>query len=1281
MAFDDKTRGRLQKLVTECRGLLIDEFRIQVQQIYGLDPNTGEVTPLDRLMHLSAAERETADLLRQTLAHYLAAEGLADGADHRVPIIDRIVREQAFTVLNRLAALLMMEARGVLLPAVSQGQQSKAFELYKLVAGSALGETGQAYEAFLFSLFDEFAQELPALFDRFAPQGRLFPREAALLQVLAALNHHEVQPLWPQDETVGWIYQYFNSKEERKAMREASQAPRNSRELAVRNQFFTPRYVVEFLVDNTLGRLWFNATGGQTALRDRYQYLLDEPAERPHAALRLRDPRTLKLLDPACGSMHFGLYAFDLFIAIYREAWDWEQTDGAGCLDVGTPPAAGMLPLCQTYADRQAYLRDVPRLVIEHNIYGVDIDPRAAQIASLALWLRAQRAWHDEGVKAKDRPAVGRGHIIAATAPPAEKELREELSAQLDEMDAKLFTETLQILKGVPELGVLLRVERELPRLVRSLHGENGSLFRGADVEQWQEAEARLRDALIKFAQAARATYQGRLFAQDALQGLRLIDLCREQFDVVVMNPPFGLPSKETSSYINDAYTGAHGDIYCSFVSRALELCASGYIGCITSSSFMLSPRLESFRLNSILGHLCCLADFGIGVMDDAMVRAAAYVLSGEPRDDFLAADCRGVLRQMQIAPAPGTLLPRFSKMQREWFSSLPQARMLINAPRDVRDLLADGPYLEPTAGTAREGMKTFDNERFIRLPWEVNPSKIGASGHWRWLSKGGEFSYFYSDIHLLLNWSGDGAELKQINLDLNGSTAQVRQASTYWGRAGATYSRRSSGFSARALPEGCIFTSNGPAVLPLNDTNPLYLLGWINSRPIRAFIHLNAGAYDNYSTGALKKLPWKSPMAEIEQRLISAVRSAVVEAKIELSRVDECSRWFAGYPVATTLSAVNNSVGTIKARKIEAEKQALEIADSVVAEVYGFHDLTWADELISSGVALNKESTDDSTVDSETEVDGDGLVETSKNLLSFFVGMSFGRWINPEKESNHHVLALHSAFAELPAAPPALNCLSDSISVRGVIPVADVGRSDLVSEVRRSMRKLIQCSDDLELGMTNALGAGSLARYLSRNFFADHLQKYTRSKRQAPIYWPLSTVSGSYTLVVYYPTLTSQTLYTAVNDYLDGPSGKIARVSSELNQLRESGQFRDGASERRLEELVNLEAELRDFRDTLLQIASLYQPNCDDGVLISAAPLWTLFRHKPWQKVLKDTWSKLQKGDYDWAHLAMSYWPDRVREKCKTDKSLAIAHGMEALYVEPEATPQKTRGRKKANT
>ena len=639
MAFDQPTRNRLQRFVTDARRVLEEEFTRQLQNDYGMDPQAGSVAALTSLRHINDTQRETARILRDTLAHYTAS-----GDGNAAQGLDRILREQAFTVLNRLAALRMAEARGLLVESVGNGFQAKGFQLYARLAGTALGETGDTYRVYLFSVFDELAQDLPALFDRYSPQGRLFPRQAALLQVLDLIDAPDLAPLWSEDETIGWIYQYFNSKEERKAMREASQAPRNSRELAVRNQFFTPRYVVEFLVDNTLGRLWFNATDGQTRLRDRCQYLLVTPEERGDGHASVRDPRTLKLLDPACGSMHFGLYAFDLFGDIYREAWAWEQRQGPGSLACPPPrvgegsgargdkgePESALPPLCQTYADEAAFLRDVPRLIIEHNLYGVDIDPRAAQIASLALWLRAQRAWHQAGVKARDRPAIGQGQVIAATAPPGELDLRQQVAAHLDELDAELFDQTLRLLTGLPELGVLLPVERELPRLIRAVYGEHGPLFQTADMEQWLKAEVRLRGALTAFAQAAPSGYQGRLFAQDALHGLRLIDLCREVFDVVVMNPPFGALAAGTKDQLAKAYPRGKNDLLAIFVERGLELLRpGGRLGAITSRTCFFLSSFQKWREEVVLGIAQpeVKADLGHGVMDDAMVEAAAYCL------------------------------------------------------------------------------------------------------------------------------------------------------------------------------------------------------------------------------------------------------------------------------------------------------------------------------------------------------------------------------------------------------------------------------------------------------------------------------------------------------------------------------------------------------------------------------------------------------------------------------------------------------------------------------
>ena len=162
----------------------------------------------------------------------------------------------------------------------------------------------------------------------------------------------------------------------------------------------------------------------------------------------------------------------------------------------------------------------------------------------------------------------------------------------------------------------------------------------------------------------------------------------------------------------------------------------------------------------------------------------------------------------------------------------------------------------------------------------------------------------------------------------------------------------------------------------------------------------------------------------------------------------------------------------------------------------------------------------------------------------------------------------------------------------------------------------------------------------------------------------------------VYYPDINDQTLYYVINDFVEP---KLKQIGDEVAVLRNQGSSPRLGNENQLEVLQAFEQELIELRDTLLQIAPKYRPNHDDGVQITAAPLWPLFRHKPWRKILKDTWAKLEKGDYDWAHLAMAYWPDRVREKCKTDKSLAIAHDLEHLYVEPEPKAAKTRRRRKA--
>lgn len=228
----------------------------------------------------------------------------------------------------------------------------------------------------------------------------------------------------------------------------------------------------------------------------------------------------------------------------------------------------------------------------------------------------------------------------------------------------------------------------------------------------------------------------------------------------------------------------------------------------------------------------------------------------------------------------------------KSWFAALPQGKLLYSAPSEVRELLSDPVQFEPTGGTAREGMKSFDNFRFIRLSWEIPADSVGVGNKWTPFNKGGEFSFFYSRFSFATELEQGWSKFRQINLAMNGSTT-VETASDYWYQPGVTYSKRSSrGFSARALPAGMIFTSNGPAILPSKIISPEYLLGWVNSKPIRAIIHLQSNASD-YSTSALKRLPWRAPTRHAQEKVKDCVSAAIRSIIAYKSRANETSSWF----------------------------------------------------------------------------------------------------------------------------------------------------------------------------------------------------------------------------------------------------------------------------------------------------------------------------------------------------------------------------------------------------
>ncbi|HQP89321.1 MAG TPA: SAM-dependent methyltransferase, partial [Thermoanaerobaculia bacterium] len=560
-----------------------------------------------------------------------------------------------------------------------------------------------------------------------------------------------------------------------------------------------------------------------------------------------KDPRDLKLLDPACGSGHFLLYSFDLLLSIYEEAW--ADPSAAPCTSTGRT-------LRQDYADIEALRKAVPLLILEQNLHGVDIDPRCAQIAALALWLRAQRAWKEVGLPASQRPRITKTNIVVAEPMPGDAALVEEFAATLNPpLLGTLFRKMVAEMRLAGELGTLLKVETLLADEIRKANVEynrqkktTGYLpgfeppatqeeldFSQIDDETFfDRAEELLLAALRRFAESAAGAKgeRRRLFAGDAAQGIALIDTVRAKYDVVLMNPPFGLTGGDVYEYLKADYEDCFIDLLASFVSRAEDLSPAGLIGALTSRACLYTKTLLDWRARRLSGRISLLADLGIGVLEGAMVRACAYVIpAGGQGVTGTFLNLRGVtekeagLLELVKGIAKGSGEGGVFVRGSDFFSLIPQRRVLYSLPHDFWKREAGMPRVEPEAATIRAGLTTYDDPRFLRLRWEVPPSRAAAD-KWVLLSKGGYFGTFFNDVHLLVRWDRDGREVGAHNCALYDTDAQSRRGSSFYRRPALTYSRRTDFFSAKALPSNCFFSDKGPAILPLQGESPLSLLG-----------------------------------------------------------------------------------------------------------------------------------------------------------------------------------------------------------------------------------------------------------------------------------------------------------------------------------------------------------------------------------------------------------------------------------------------------------------------
>jgi len=790
---------------------------------------------------------------------------------------------------------------------------------------------------------------------------------------------------------------------------------------------------------------------------------------------------------------------------------------------------------------------------------------------------------------------------------------------------------------------------------------EQPSLFDLSDITDdqfFEQAEARVSEALRQYAEKAQngQQFQKRLFTNDAVRGFAFVDLCRKNYDVVLMNPPFGDPTPNCRPMLASEYPVSKSDLFAAFIDRASQLLSDlGRIGCISSRSGFFLPTLEKWRVNSVLNanRLHIYVDLGIDVLDSAMVETAMYVLglseaSNIPlcinvmREDLTQKHDRilEVRREFALGYMPtNTFLFRCDSAH-----DIPGSPFCYWVTPAALKVFASWPSLEASLGTAKQGLATTDDFRFLRCWYEVCPGSAGRSfadvqSGKRWLpySKGGEFAPYSADHHLYVDWEDDGREIKSaVMADITTTHWSRRVAARdYYFRKGLTWSLRTDLLMLSPLPSGSIFGVSGMGCFSSSDDDDdlLFIASCASSSLLRYLSRILVGAQEmrpKYQAGIVQKLPLPKVEEATRKKLISLQSSSFMCGR-ELLALDETCLHFDGFRHLSPWGAIagdGDSFETVAREFVSTRVQQIASNQSEI------NDILFNLAAIPAAARIE--------IDNETSFSipqPDCRVLTlAQNVISFALGTCFGRWqVSP--------------FADVPMKPtPCFDPLpvyaeaelkngTVSEPVNGIVVDDAAHTDDIVRHLRGVFERVWKGrADAIEKEACGILGVKELRDYFRKpgksGFWDDHISRYSKSRRKAPIYWLLQSSKKNYALWLYYHSLDKDLLFKALVNYVEP---KIRLEASRLETLRSqmiaAGETSKEAKRiaKEVERQEDLFFELRDFEDKLRRAANLHlEPDLNDGVVMNIAPLWELV---PWKEA-KSYWDELLKGEYEWSSI-----------------------------------------------
>jgi len=673
----------------------------------------------------------------------------------------------AATFLNRIVVIKHMEALELLKPkVVTGGWQSPGYREFRDFAPALLKDDTEGFNTLLQLLYDELAQELPGLFGDVGVTGLLPIPAATLRAVIEALDNPELESAWTDETTLGWVYQFWNDPERKALDDKVNNGGKIERhEIAAKTELFTERYMVEWLLQNSLGQQWLaicekngwtpdaRSSGALDALEvrrkewrakrearevtpeamrpieseeeHRWKYWVPQPLSREMVEAVPETIRKLKILDPAVGSGHFLLVAFDLLVAFYQEeAW---------------------------YRGENWTLKQIAESIIENNLHGVDLDPRAVQIAAAAILLKAKTFCPDAEPRVINLVASNLGLASLPDDDPAVLELKREIQ-QATGIPEMLTDTILHALKGADYLGSLLKVDKAVDEAIREhertaglmrTEVSQGDIFTGFRPEQtvlsFDKARNSVLEQLDKFLNKCTSGNDLglRLRGEQLAAGVRFIRLLKEgQYDVVVANPPYVGGAKLTDkAYIEARYPEGKSDLYGVFIQRGIELTKwYGLSAMITMRGWMFIKDYERLRVwiakRKFISRIVDLHFGAFPEMKDVSVAMSILANtqdSGEPvswvrpvRSELVVRDLTQTERNISGLLAPYEIFRRRLSAFR-----VIQGQPLVYWWDDTfLKRYADTPKMGDI-NPAWQGVATTNNVRFLRKPWEVKISKI----------------------------------------------------------------------------------------------------------------------------------------------------------------------------------------------------------------------------------------------------------------------------------------------------------------------------------------------------------------------------------------------------------------------------------------------------------------------------------------------------------------------------------------------------------------------------